>query len=79
MGIALVQEHYADAFLDDDRRPKLFIAGEHDAWAPPGAMRAYVARLKPPKAMHVISNTDHFFVGCEYQVAALIVDFVEAR
>jgi alpha/beta superfamily hydrolase len=38
-----------------------------------------MARLKPPKAMHVISDTDHFFVGYEDQVAALIVDFVGAR
>lgn len=74
-GIALVQEHYADPFLDADPRPKLFIAGEHDPWAPANALREYVARLSPPKALRVIPRTDHFFAGRETEVAALVADF----
>jgi alpha/beta superfamily hydrolase len=76
VGIALVQEHYTDPFLDVDPRPKLFIAGEHDPWAPPGALREYVVRLSPPKTVHVISGTDHFFAGREAEVAGLIADFL---
>jgi alpha/beta superfamily hydrolase len=75
-GIALVQEHYADPFLDDDARPKLFIAGEHDPWAPPDLLRAYVARLRPPKALHVVPHTDHFFGGREGDVATAIASWL---
>ncbi len=77
VGIALVQDHYADPFLDSDSRPKLFIAGEHDAWAPPGAMSNYVAQLKPPMTLHVIQGTDHFFAGYESQIGTLITDWLE--
>ncbi len=73
-GIALVQEHYTDPFLDADQRPKLFIAGEHDPWAPPDALSEYVARLSPPKTLHIIPGTDHFFGGREAEVATLIAD-----
>lgn len=77
-GIALVQEHYADPFLDDESRPKLLIAGERDAWAPSGAMTAYAARLKPPKVLEVIRGADHFFAGHEGQVGALVADWLAA-
>ncbi len=72
VGIALTQGHYADRFLDTDPRPKLFIAGERDPWAPADALREYVARLSPPRTLHIISRTDHFFVGREAEVATLI-------
>ena len=77
VGIALVQEHYTDTFLDADPRPKLFIAGEHDPWAPADALREYVARLSPPKTLHIIPRTDHFFAGREAEVATLIGKWVD--
>ncbi|RLC85859.1 MAG: hypothetical protein DRJ03_10400, partial [Chloroflexi bacterium] len=49
VGIALIQKCYADSFLDADPRPKLFVAGDRDSWAPAGALREYVARLRQPK------------------------------
>ena len=76
VGIALVQEHYSDPFLDAASRPKLFIAGEHDPWAPPGALREYVSRLRPPKVLHIVPHTDHFFAGREAEIATLIADFL---
>ncbi len=76
-GIALVQEHYTDPFLDADPRPKLFIAGERDRWAPADALREYVARLPPPKTLHLIPHTDHFFAGHEAEVAALISIWID--
>ena len=78
VGIALMQEHYADPFLDADPRPKLFLAGEHDPWAPADALREYVARLRPPKTLHLIPHTDHFFAGHEAEVATLVADFLTA-
>jgi alpha/beta superfamily hydrolase len=77
VGIALVQENYDDPFLDADTRPKLFIVGERDPWAPTEELRAYVARLSPPKTLHILPHTDHFFAGCEAEVATLIGKWVE--
>jgi alpha/beta superfamily hydrolase len=76
IGIALVQEHHADPFLDADSRPKLFIVGERDPWAPPDALREYVTRLSPPKTLRLIPGTDHFFGGCETELARLIANFL---
>lgn len=76
VGIALVQENYADPFLDADSRPKLFIVGEHDPWAPSDALREYVARLSPPKTLRLVPGTDHFFGGREAEVATSIADFI---
>lgn len=62
-GIALVQDHYRDTFLDEDRRPKLFIVGENDPWAPAEALRRYVERLAPPKKLHIVRDVGHMFSG----------------
>lgn len=77
VGIALVQEHYADPFLDADPRPKLFVAGARDLWAPAEPLRAYVAHLLPPAALQVVPDTDHFFVGRESEVAEIITDWLQ--
>jgi len=76
VGVALTQANYVDPFLDDDERPKLFIVGEDDAWAPVDDLRAYVARLKPPKALRVFPHADHFFLGRQAEVARTVADFL---
>ena len=76
VGIALVQEHYDDPFLDDVSRPKLFVAAQHDRWAPVQALRRYVDRLKPPKGLHVVRDADHSFGGHVSEVADVIVRWV---
>lgn len=77
VGIALVQEHYADPFLDADPRPKLFVAGARDPWAPAEPLRAYAASLGPAAALQVVPDTDHFFVGRESEVAEIIADWLQ--
>ena len=76
VGIALVKEHYDDPFLDDDRRPKLLIAGENDQWAPVQALRQYVERLEPPKDLYVVPGVGHLFSGREDEVTNVIVDWL---
>ena len=75
-GIALAKLHYDDAFLDDVRRPKLFIAGEKDPWAPPEAFHQYVERLRPPKKLHVIPGADHSFSGHLSEVSNVVVEWL---
>jgi alpha/beta superfamily hydrolase len=74
--IALVRHHYEDPFLDNDSRPKLFIAGESDPWAPAGALRRYVERLRSPKRLHVVPGADHFFYGQVSEVANVVADWL---
>ncbi|MEE9615736.1 MAG: CocE/NonD family hydrolase [Anaerolineae bacterium] len=78
VGIALVEQHYIDPFLDADQRPKFFIAGEHDPWAPADALREYVARLGPPKTLSLIPQTDHFLAGHEAEAGTLVSGFLAA-
>lgn len=76
VGIALVKEHYEDPFLDSVSRPKLFITGQKDPWAPPQALRGFVDRLLPPKELHVIAGADHFFAGHVSELTDVIVDWL---
>jgi hypothetical protein len=77
VGIALVQDQYADLFLDADPRPKLFIGGAHDPWAPPEPLRAYVARLHPPATLRIMQGTDHFFGGREPDLAGIVANWLQ--
>jgi pimeloyl-ACP methyl ester carboxylesterase len=78
VGIALVEHHYQDPFLDNDTRPKLFIGGESDRWAPAEAFRRYVERLQPPKRLHIIPGADHLFSGRLSEVADVVADWLTA-
>ena len=59
-------------FLRLFTRPKLFVGGEHDSFAPPAVLQALVARLPPSKILHQLPGTDHFFGGREREVGALV-------
>jgi pimeloyl-ACP methyl ester carboxylesterase len=76
VGIALVEDHYDDPFLDAEPRHKLFVVGERDSWAPAASLQAFVDRLRPPKELHVIPHTDHFFGRQETKVARLVVEWL---
>ncbi len=76
IGVALVQDHYADPFLDHVSRPKLFVAGDEDPWTPLEALRAYVERLQPPKQLHVVAGADHSFSGHLSELTSVIVEWL---
>lgn len=76
--VALVQDHYQDTFLDNDRRPKLFVGAEDDPWAPAEALRRYVERLAPPKTLHIIPRVGHMFSGRVTDVAGLAVSWLKS-
>jgi hypothetical protein len=76
VGIALVKHHYEDPFLDDDPRPKLFVTGGNDPWAPGDAFRQYVERLRPPRRLHIVPGADHFFSGRVSEVTGAVVDWL---
>lgn len=63
-------------FMQSCSRPKLFVTGEHDPFAPPNALRSLVDRLPPPKSLFVVPGTDHFLGGYEQQVGEMVAGFV---
>lgn len=67
---------FAAKFLHSLARPKLFIAAEHDTFAPVQSVRGLVDRIPAPKTLHVVAGTDHFFHGREAEVGELVTDFV---
>jgi len=76
VGIALARHHYDDTFLDEDPRPKLFIAGEKDPWAPTDALRQYVERLEPPKKLHIVRGAGHPFSQHVHEVTSVTIDWL---
>jgi hypothetical protein len=58
------------------RRPILLLAGEHDAYCPPAALRAYAAGSHDAEAV-VVEGTDHYFWRREREAAAEVGGFAE--
>jgi len=54
---------YTFDFLKDCTKPKLFVSGARDQFAPRGKLEALVASLPEPKQLVVIEGGDHFFEG----------------
>ena len=54
---------YAFDFLRDCTKPKLFVSGGRDQFAPRAKLEALVASFAEPKKLVVIEGADHFFEG----------------
>ena len=50
-------------FLRANTKPKLFISGSRDQFAPPGTLEALVGVFSEPKKLVRIEAADHFFEG----------------
>lgn len=54
---------YKFEFLHDCEKPKLFVSGARDQFAPRAQLEALVATAADPKKLVVIEGADHFFEG----------------
>lgn len=54
---------YDFEFLHTPTKPKLFVSGSRDQFAPPGTLEALVATFAEPKKLVRIEGGDHFFEG----------------
>jgi alpha/beta superfamily hydrolase len=54
---------YTFDFLRDCVKPKLFVSGARDQFAPQAKLEALVASASQPKKLVVIEGADHFFEG----------------
>ena len=51
------------AYVDECRKPRLFVQGENDAFGASEAIQHFVERLPEPRRLVVIPGGDHFFAG----------------
>ena len=63
-------------FLRETTKPKLFVSGSRDQFAPAGKLEALVERFAEPKKLVRIEAGDHFFEGRLREMRAAIEDWV---
>ncbi len=54
---------YTYALLAECTKPKLFVSGDHDEFAPKELLAKVVESAAEPKRFVLVSNADHFFAG----------------
>lgn len=75
--VGLPTDGLDESFLQDDLRPKLFLAGENDEISRAGKLKRWTEGLLGPARVVVLSDTDHFLAGREADGAALIAGFLD--
>ena len=61
--VAVEDRVYDFDFLRNCTKPKLFVSGSRDQFAPPGKLEALVSTFAEPKKLIRIEAGDHFFEG----------------
>jgi alpha/beta superfamily hydrolase len=61
--VAIESRNYNFEFLRTCTKPKLFVSGSRDQYAPPGQLEALVNTFADPKKLVRIEAGDHFFEG----------------
>ena len=63
MPVSAEDRHYQYEFLHDCNKPKLFVSGGRDQFAPAEELQKIVAQVPAPKKLVLIDGADHFFEG----------------
>lgn len=66
------------SFLRDYGRPKFFIVGEHDEYAPTDQFLKFIEELPEPKQFELTPHADHFWSGFERRVGVKVAEFFES-
>jgi len=69
---------YNFEFLCTSTKPKLFVSGTRDQFAPPGTLEALVATFAEPKKLVRIEAGDHFFEGRLKEMRSAVEDWIRA-
>jgi len=67
---------YDFGFLRQCTKPKLFVSGSRDQFAPPGKLEALVNTLADPKKLVRIEAGDHFFEGRLKELRVAIEEWI---
>ena len=65
-------------FLHESMKPKLFVSGARDQFAPPGTLEALVNTFAEPKKLVRIEAGDHFFEGRLKEMRVAIEEWLRA-
>jgi hypothetical protein len=64
-------------FLEKCTKPKLLVAGTADAFVPKAGFLKFYERIAEPKRHHLVTGANHFWFGCESEVATVVVEFLK--
>jgi alpha/beta superfamily hydrolase len=64
---------YTYALLEECTKPKLFVSGDHDEFAPVAMLAKVVDLAAEPKRFVLVKDADHFFAGHLDEMRAAIV------
>ncbi len=74
--VEVEERAYSYQYLGECRKPKLFLSGDHDEFAPAPALKLVAAGAAEPKKLVLIPNADHFFKGGLELMQAAIIEWV---
>jgi len=77
--IAAEGRGYGYDYLAGCKKPKLFVSGEDDQYAPTARLREVVEQAAEPKQLIVVPSVDHFFAGKVKEAQRAIEDWVRAQ
>ncbi|HTR23311.1 MAG TPA: alpha/beta fold hydrolase [Terriglobales bacterium] len=63
-------------FLRTCTKPKLFVSGSRDQFAPPGTLEALVSTFAEPKKLVRVESGDHFFAGRLNEMRTAVEEWV---
>jgi alpha/beta superfamily hydrolase len=69
---------YQYDFLQDCRKPKLFLSGGCDPYGPRDRLKQVVESLPEPKRLLFVDGADHFFAGHEEQMRQVLEECTRA-
>jgi len=75
--VAVEERNYDFEFLRACSKPKLFVSGSRDQFAPAGKLEALVATFAEPKKLVRIEDADHFFAGRLHEMRGAIQEWLE--
>lgn len=67
------------SFLNECRKPKLFVQGGNDPFGAKGKVEMLFATLREPKKLVIVEGADHFLTGKLDQMTAAIGAWVDER
>ena len=71
-------DKYGFSFLEQCRKPILFVHGEHDEYGDVNRLRELIAKLEAPTKLEIIKGAGHFFDDQLDELKRVIVDWVTA-
>ena len=69
--------NYDFEFLRASTKPKLFVSGSRDQFAPPGKLEALVSTFAEPKKLVRIEAGDHFFEGRLREMRTTVEEWIK--